>query len=55
MAEQVVYDDQVAAPEVGFEDLSYIGLNQSSLIGPSSTIGATMPVMRRPATSVVVR
>ncbi len=54
VAGQVVHDDHVAAPEVGDEDLSNIGLDQSPLIGPSSTIEATMPVMRRPATSVVV-
>jgi hypothetical protein len=54
MAAEIVHDDDVAGTEFRHRDLLDIGLESSPLIGPSSTIGATMPLLRRPATKVVV-
>ncbi|GGZ17450.1 hypothetical protein GCM10011614_34960 [Novosphingobium colocasiae] len=54
MARQIVHDVDVAGTQFGHEDLRYVGFEPVPLIGPSSTMGATMPVMRKPATSAVV-
>jgi hypothetical protein len=55
VAAEIVHDHHVAGLQLGHQHLLDIGLEGvRPLIGPSKTIGATMPVARRPATKVVV-
>ena len=55
MAGKIVHNDNVARLEGWGQNLIDIGLsNQSPLIGPSSTMVATIPVIRKPATKIVV-
>ena len=54
VAAKVVHDDDVVRAELGHQHLLDIVLTSKVLIGPSSTIVATMPMLRRPAAQVVV-
>lgn len=54
MARQVVYDDDDPVPEVGHEHLADISFESVAVDRLLTTMGAAMPVMRSPATSVVV-
>ena len=53
MARQIVHEHHVTGAKLVYENLRHISLEPTPLIGPSSTIGATIPVMRSPATNVV--
>jgi hypothetical protein len=53
-AGQVVQDHHVARAERRDEHLLDVGQEPGPVIGPSSTMGAVMPVKRRAPTEVVV-
>ena len=50
---QVVEHNDVAGRECGRQELLDVRAERRAVMGPSSTSGATMPLCRRPATSVV--
>ena len=54
MGGQVVHDDDVAGLEFQHQHLLHVARKAVPFIGPSSTIGAVMPVSLKPATKVVV-
>jgi hypothetical protein len=51
---QIVHDDDVVGLEFRYQHLLLVGEKAAPFIGPSSTIGAVMPVSLKPATKVVV-
>jgi len=54
MAGEIVHDHNVAGLELGNKYLSAIGLKPVAIAGAVRHRGATIPLVRRPATNVVV-
>ena len=54
MAPEVIHHHDIARLQLRIQDLVDIVLEELAVDGPSRTMGATMPLLRSPATKVVV-
>jgi hypothetical protein len=52
---EIVEDHHVTGPELGDQNLLALQAKTEPVMAPSTTTGGTMPVLRSPATKVVVR